>query len=29
VQVMDLATYEIKHDIERGGGGMIVTPDVD
>ena len=29
VQVMDAATYEIKHDIERGGGGMIVVPDVD
>ena len=29
VQVMDIASYEIKHDIERGGGGMIVTPDVD
>ena len=29
VQVMDTATYEIKHDIERGGGGMIVVPDVD
>jgi methylamine dehydrogenase heavy chain len=26
---MDAATYEIKHDIERGGGGMIVVPDVD
>jgi methylamine dehydrogenase heavy chain len=29
VQVMDAATYEVKHDIERGGGGMIVVPDVD
>lgn len=29
VQVLDAATYEFKHDIERGGGGMIVTPDVD
>lgn len=29
VQVMDTATFEFKHDIERGGGGMIVTPDVD
>lgn len=29
VQVLDAATYEFKHDIEHGGGGMIVTPDVD
>jgi methylamine dehydrogenase heavy chain len=28
VQVMDAASYEIKHDIERGGGGMIVVPDL-
>ncbi len=29
LQVMDAATYEIKHTIERGGGGVIATPDID